>query len=164
MNRDNLKKLADYLDTLPTDYTGFAMEHYYRLNKNFTDIWDAARWMETASEPECGSVACALGHGPAAGIKMKLAPTALNDLYTSEMWSIYCLEAFGVVWGKGVAEWMFGGDWACCDNTAKGAAARIRYVLDGGFVKDDFDSFEDVRKADEEDRQQFIATYEEYLK
>ncbi len=104
MNKENLKKLADYLDTLPPDYIGFDMTFF-----------------------QCGTVGCAVGHGPAAGIPRKY----------DEPWVFYSQRVFiegskpndNLHWG-----WCFSGSWSRVDNSIKGAVMRIRYLIEHGDV------------------------------
>jgi len=130
----NLKKLADYLDTLPDDYDAFNMRSFIRLN-NYNG-WGLADNREDyllckASLHECGSVACAVGHGPAAGICMTPLEAQMREWngYTDRCFVDSASEAFS---------WMFGGLWGFADgdNTPRGAAARIRYYLDRGVPSD----------------------------
>lgn len=106
--KKNLAKLADYLENLPAAYPRFNMRYY---NSDDTGV---AR----SVQEDCGSVACAVGHGPDAGFP------PLED----ESWRNYCTRVFakhsGRLWG-----WCFDGMWSYRDNTAKGAAARIRWAL-----------------------------------
>jgi len=68
--------------------------------------------------PACGTVGCAVGHGPAAGIE----PTA------KDTWTRYCSREFlkegSVPW-----VWCFSASWASLDNTAESAALRILFFL-----------------------------------
>jgi hypothetical protein len=108
--RANLTKLAAYLRTLPVDYPDFAMEDYVRGGYS----------SGPAHVPECGTAACAAGHGPSAGI----AP------FKGENWADYSSRAFAgpiEAWS-----WCFDSAWARVDNTAHGAAARIEWMLEHG--------------------------------
>lgn len=106
--KNNLRKLSDFLLS-GISHDGFDMEMY-------------------RNETKCGTVACAAGHGPLAGIE-KL-PT--------ENWSAYCYRAFGA--GVGLVSltslkmwtWLFGSEWKDTDNTPEGAAIRIQILLDRG--------------------------------
>jgi hypothetical protein len=70
----------------------------------------------------CGTVACALGHGPAAGI--------LFDNNTHG-WTAYSLNFLPSTvideWA-----WLFAAEWSKFDNTPLGAAKRIRTLLESG--------------------------------
>jgi len=161
MNRNNLKRLATYLEGLPADYKGFEMEVFFEELKvrgirkaaeiNFAAL-DAAA--EAAKEVEikyarenggvgkCGAVACAVGHGPAAGflaIPEDFTPAGNMD------WGAYQGRVFDV---EGEAfSWCFGGAWSDVDNTPQGAAKRIRYMLAKG-VPEGFDEDDDDCYAD----------------
>lgn len=106
----NLRKLAAYLKTLPVDYPDFAMDEYVRG----VDPGEQAR------VAECGTAACAAGHGPAAGVKPM----------PGENWTDYSFRAFAdplESWS-----WCFESTWSGVDNTAHGAAARIEFMLREG--------------------------------
>ena len=115
----NLRQLADYLLTLPPEYPSFAMA----LFTNDGNGWG----MHYAHKPECGTAACAVGHGPNAGF----------DPLPNETWASYSNRLFipeGVDDAECSADaepwqWCFGGDWANIDNSAHGAAQRINYLL-----------------------------------
>jgi hypothetical protein len=64
MHGDNLAKLPAYLDTLPADYAGFDMRDFARA----ADEDDRFIPLTTLAATDCGTVCCALGDGPAAGI------------------------------------------------------------------------------------------------
>jgi len=123
--RANLTKLAAYLRTLPEDYPDFAMSQFV--------AGAYGQGFDPASVPECGTAACAAGHGPSAGV----------PFIPGETWAEYSFRAFvprededGNDWGDW--DWCFGAGWASTDNTAHGAAARIEWFLKNG-VPDDGD-------------------------
>lgn len=116
MNIINLLKLADYLDTV---HSGFDMEDYCIVKGH------GPRSVGPQNIPECGTVACAIGHGPKAGIPVPDDCESWHDY--SE--SAFGLEHFGVEWA-----WCFSGDWVHVDNTPLGAAKRIRLLVNGGGI------------------------------
>lgn len=118
--RANLAKLAAYLRTLPKGYPDFEMSGFVKGGND-----------GEAYVPECGTAACAAGHGPRAGIKPK----------KGEDWYTYSDRAFvdGSEHYYGW-EWVFSGDWADYDNTVHGAAARIEYMLERG-TPDEWDGY-----------------------
>lgn len=119
--RANLRKLADYLARLPDDYEQFNMGLYM----SSSDVPGTIR-----SEP-CDTVACALGHGPTAGIRT----------YNDANWDDYSDRAFGDTGGRGATlawSWCFSPGWVRTDNTPRGAAARIYYLLDKGGAPDGY--------------------------
>lgn len=81
--KSNLKTLADYLAGLPTNYQHFDMGDW--ATNNFDD-YDETSPVSGGITLGCGTVACAVGHGPNAGI----APGP-NDT----QWSLYAENAFG---------------------------------------------------------------------
>lgn len=122
-HKKHLEKLADYLDSLPDDYQEFDMTDY--------QIKNDGRWCGYKPiRKSCGTVACAAGHGPNAGIK------PLDD----ENWATYSIRLAGHCdrsWN-----WLFSAWWIEYDNTLQGAVKRIRYYLKHGvpawFNNDDF--------------------------
>lgn len=101
--RINLQQLADHLDTVKKRH--FDMRYFE------THVW----W--------CGTVACAAGHGPLAGI-----PFIPQD---DGQWGRYTERAFTGPSYDGWS-WMFSSGWKKADDTPQGAAARIRYFLQHG--------------------------------
>lgn len=106
--RRNLIRLAQYL--LSDDMKAkFSME-------DFSDVPNSFLYTD------CGTVGCAVGHGPYAGI-----PKLVN-----ESWFVYSAREFGVDrWGETYLgfQWMFGGAWRVVDNSPAGAARRIVFFL-----------------------------------
>jgi hypothetical protein len=105
----NLKKLAEYLNRseLPAkfDMNTYCGEEMMELDNGFPTI--------------CGSVGCAVGHGPYAGIPK-------NDY---ESWTEYSRRAFTNGRRTTLFLFLFSEDWAAVDNTPKGAAKRIEYFI-----------------------------------
>lgn len=146
INRSNCKKLAAYLDTLPDNYANFDMGAFFVP----TDMVRMEQHLQgNAPLHECGTVACAIGHGPAAGIpfpednsfwytRTEAFVVDPDDPDTEYLvrgnfnipdWSVYSYRFFidghSTWW-----DWCFGGGWNLADDTPKGAAARIRMMLD----------------------------------
>lgn len=121
MNRVNLEKLAAYLEQLPEGYDHFDMCDFYQkyfIGLGGIRIGRTKSNPETAIAPsECGAVACAIGHAPAAGI----------PALPGEYWAPYAVRVFELLHNEWV--WCFDGEWECIDNTPQGAAKRIRYLL-----------------------------------
>jgi hypothetical protein len=114
MNRANLEKLAQYL-----------------LSDNLKAKFDMSRytqdgWMSGHDRTDCGTVGCAAGHGPYAGIRK-------NEYETWEEYieRVFDLDSFSVE-----KRWCFGSPWAYTDNTPEGAGKRIIYMLKHGVPVD----------------------------
>jgi hypothetical protein len=91
----------------------------------------------------CGSAACAVGHGPAAGVRLLSSEIESWSGYRNQKmykiaWNDYCERAFGVDarCSDEEFEFLFQSSWVRIDNTPHGAAARIRYLLDNGAPDD----------------------------
>ena len=122
-HKANLRKLADYL------LSG-------KLVKEF-DMWTYCKKTDTfgctiviseVQQHECGTVGCAIGHGPAAGIKIP------DGCYG---WSKYAERMFGMDSSEYMEEaftYMFASSWKWYDNTPEGAARRILAFLDNNCV------------------------------
>ena len=134
--RANLDKLATYLESLPDDYKKFSMYSFFcgPISESEFDLETVAKRIKNGANP-CGTVACAIGHGPAAGI-------SVNDPEIHG-WFSYAKVRFGALnhWVGSVDEnsegsrlwsWLFASEWHTTDNTVKGAAARIRWYLQHG--------------------------------
>ena len=121
--RKNLATLARYLMDFKRPPPKFDM---FKFHAHMSDL--GHRLEPTpfeAQEPECGAVACAVGHAPHAGIKPR----------KTEDWIEYCLRVFGCRLNHKNSElflWLFDCDWTNTDNTPKGAAKRIIYFLKHG--------------------------------
>lgn len=107
--RKNLGRLAEYLAAPGPKPARFDMAHYA----------DTAHIDST----ECGTVGCAVGHAPFAGIRK----------WPTESWHSYVERALGCSPFEGFDfDWCFASWWALVDNTPEGAALRIRYLLEHG--------------------------------
>lgn len=111
----NLRTLADFLMKNKADIA-FDMYHYAKRADTTRPIYEAAQ------ATECGTVCCAAGHGPAAGLK------AQGD----ENWNQYVHRTFGLNYGDATYLWLFHPHWTQVDNTPEGAARRIYWYLDKG--------------------------------
>lgn len=128
--RNNLIKLADYLDNIPPGYEHFDMSHFItdcREIRPTPEFVESYKTSPTAALSRCGAVACALGHAPAAGLP-------LPDVHSDGMldWRRYAGKLFNIPVASLAWDWMFGGGWEEFDNTAQGAAHRIRQYLAHG--------------------------------
>jgi len=75
---------------------------------------------------DCGSVGCAIGHGPYAGIPKRL----------DEDWDEYSERVFGISFPSMEWGWCFVSSWVYVDNTPDGAADRIEWMLERGIPAD----------------------------
>jgi len=122
--KQNLLKLADYLDSLPVSYNQFCASSCF-LN----DGRNTPRVMALGSRETAGIVA----HGPLAGLTI---PEDCN------YWENYGDEIFGLDGTRSdhieSFEWLFSCAWGedDVDQTHRGAAARIRYFLSNGVPRD----------------------------
>lgn len=134
----NLDKLANYLEGLPKRYRHFDMHSYHEAHDPSATLEQYADYAMNnggVTKHACGAVACAIGHGPAAGILMTKRLANPGDYYRPQ-WGTYSFQNFapsGNHW-----DWMFSSEWTRIDNGHRGAAARIRYVLAGRSLPADF--------------------------
>lgn len=120
--RDNLRTLANYLRSLPYDYEHFNMRTFHKDEHGKDRVLADLEACEV-TKFDCGTVACAIGHGPAAGIEANASG-----------WYDYCREAFGVEFEQPDAEFMFGIHWAEYEPHHWQAAERIGYWLEHGAI------------------------------
>lgn len=113
MNVENLKTLADYLESLPADYEGFDMGVFCR---------DEHGEFIPPQAHNCGTSMCALGHGPRAGLG------ALDD----EDWVDYGSRLFETSWWWKDMQWCFSGRWDEYYPDLKHAVKRMRYLIEHG--------------------------------
>ena len=139
----NLNHLADYLaDGCEGSEMEFRMEEFltipgYGLSEDYPSIL-----LDDQSEKAniCGSSACAIGHGPLAGVDPK----------KYECWTEYAARCFNVFMSQGdvAGEFMFGCGWDLTKhNKPLDASARIRYFLKHKAVPDDFGLYSDCGES-----------------
>ncbi len=114
MNIENLKTLGHYLLSLPKGYDKFCMLVYC---SSYAEPYEAAEMLT-----KCGTVACAAGHGPSAGI----------DPDENEGWGQYILGKFGVTYSSAFYGWCFYDAWETFDPGPQQAGKRILYLLKHG--------------------------------
>ena len=111
----NLRRLAAYLIALPEDYEEFDMK------------WWTDDFGRLPQETMCGTVACAGGHGPRAGIPS----------FPGEDWAEYICRAFVPNNPGRFVDYIFGASWSEIDNTPQGAGKRILYALHNDLPTED---------------------------
>ena len=114
MNKENLKKMADYIETISPER--FDMLEFRTGGKK---------------NHECDSVGCVLGHCTVLD-KNPLPMNYIGDINFSE-WS---LDFTGLYPNSDEWDYLFAPFWKAVDNTPIGAAKRIRYVLENGAPED----------------------------
>ncbi len=127
--RENLMKLA--VGVMNMKGLKFDMERY----RGVPSIYGLRSTDRIPPEPECGTVACLLGHGPSiSGLepseeaRYQYIGSQDYDVY----WDRYVKEAFGIPSHGAAWDFMFNGGWDQVDNTKAGGVARILYWLDNG--------------------------------
>lgn len=124
MNKENLLKLADYLEKVPSDK--FEMLHF-RRNEGGDSI-------PYISKSDCGTVGCAVGWAP---FVKGLEPIKTDFLTTARLsFYKYGHRVFRLLGSSDRWDWCFHPGWSPIDNSPKGAAARIRYLVNNGLPKD----------------------------
>jgi len=114
MNRENLNKMADYIETIAQDR--FDMGKFRTGEK---------------VDHECDSVGCVLGHCTILD-KNPLPLDSSGDIDFSA-WS---LDFTGLNPDSDECHYLFAGLWDSADNTPTGAAKRIRYIIEHGLPED----------------------------
>jgi len=114
MNRENLKLMADYIETIPQDK--FDMEIFRNGQQ---------------TEHECNSVGCVIGHCTV--LDKNPLPLHKDGDIAFYAWS---KEFTGLEPLSGEWEYLFSSDWEDMDNTPTGAASRIRHFLEHGLPQD----------------------------
>lgn len=130
--RRNLERLASYLASAQTDMR-FHMGIFCR-DETAPSSYESSYTGEPLepSRAECGTVGCALGHGPfATGIRGKLY----------EGWGQYALRVFGIDpcdgrFAEGDWEFLFSVSWAYIAPSPMDAADQIVWFLDHGAPTD----------------------------
>jgi len=114
MNRENLNRMADYIETIPQDR--FDM-HTFRTGESVNH--------------ECDSVGCVIGHCTI--LDKNPLPMHRFGYIDFDSWSsdFTGLDSFSDEW-----RYLFFGLWTAVDNTPTGAAKRIRYLIEHGLPED----------------------------
>lgn len=150
MNKENLLKLADFLEKLP-ETEHFGME-YYTLEPSISP---------SSIVHSCGTASCAVGWSP---IALGLSYKDTQGLGWSRLSRKYLINrcSHEHEWG-----WCFSSWWYEIDNTAKGAAARIKALLDKGLPEIgkycDMESILEVSVDSGSDREYLLDWYKDYL-
>lgn len=115
MNKENLLRMADYIETIPQEQ--FDMEVFREGGR---------------TSPKCNSVGCIIGHCTALDDPENL-PRYFYGEIDFDLWS----EKFTGI-GLFSRDWryLFGGGWAKNDNTPTGAVKRIRHYVEHGLPQD----------------------------
>lgn len=113
MNKENLRKMADYVETIPQE--NFDME-YFRF--------------EDDTSYKCDSIGCVIGHCTVLDDPKNIPLYPDGGIFFSE-WSYKFTGISEEEW-----DWCFSEDWAHTDNTPTGAAKRIRFLLENGLPED----------------------------
>jgi hypothetical protein len=110
MNKENLLRMADYIETVPQEK--FDMELFRAGDGN---------------TPECNSIGCIIGHCTV--LDTKPLPIYINGNINFYEWS----QSFTGI-NRESYDWiyLFSWEWAATDNTPTGAAKRIRHYVENG--------------------------------
>jgi len=127
MNTKNLILLANYLEALPSNWQHFTMSEFMVVESNDVEPYDAK---DTVS---CGTSACAIGHA----VFVEGLPKPKGDVD----WVTYGKQLFDIHCSHPAWSWCFSSSWACVDDTPKGAAARIKHLIEVGKDSLEWDGF-----------------------
>ena len=128
MNKDNLLRMADHIETIPQK--DFDMELY----RKGTPIYPT-----TECNIECDTVGCAVGHCTildSDNVKKNFINSHGNINFPE--WS----REFTDIYDEDQWDYLFSGKWVNIDNSPKGTTKRIRYVVEHGFPQD---MYEEIR-------------------
>lgn len=115
--RSNMERLAAYLEQQDGLKAEFDMSDYWVSDEEQNDSVCQGGDYRT----DCGTIGCAVGHGPYAGVVKR----------ECESWGSYHRRCFPPL-TSAVGCFCFAASWHAVDNTALGAAKRIRTILDRG--------------------------------
>lgn len=111
----------------------------YLLSGELKAHFDMSTYTEAGAErnedffTDCGTVGCALGHGPYAGIPKRDSetwPDYGSRCFTGPFVPKRAYNKFTRDYHSMLYKWCFGGVWVDFDNTPEGAAKRILFILD----------------------------------
>jgi len=120
MNRKNLQLMADHIRKIPREV--FDME-LFRIGQDLTI--------------KCDSVGCAIGHCPVLDPNPDTIPRCGDGSIDYTTWSFNFTGLNVEQWS-----WCFSGGWTDVDNTPKGAALRIEWLLNHGLPEDSYEQME----------------------
>lgn len=141
----NLLKLASHLRKL--DHEKFDMNYFYKYyddqQEQLVPLPHDQLGLHGDPNP-CGTVACAVGCGPAAGIPIDEVDDCW-ETYSNRVFVQHNVE--GCYPDRFLADrtwvFLFSASWARSDNSPTGAAERIQFVLENG-LKDVWDDNVDI--------------------
>lgn len=120
----NLRQLAAHLLSLPEGYESFDISSFVKIKVEDRSgiVIKTLDLDEVTPEvyTQCGTVACAVGHAPLAGL----------DCSGAVDWWELSENLFGMGGESFEWSWCFSADWAYRDNTPQGAGKRIIFMLD----------------------------------
>ena len=128
----NLAKLALYIHSLPEDYSGFNMEHFFRYpSDSIRQAFQPCRVV--GDKITCGTSACLAGHGPSAGIPFE----------NGEDWLGYVNRVFIEYYEKTSLD--VGWDWLFCQSHSNdhmdGFKRIVYFLLSGGPPEEYYGTF-----------------------
>lgn len=138
MNRVNLELLADWLilnSAFLVETNAFDMKYYRATEDDFGDMCPMTISLDDTGKLDCGTVGCAIGWAPISGVdELKIAPEDYNAYGIKSLsFEKYSIRVMGLNMDV-EAEWdyIFSDRWSSADNSPRGAAIRILYLLANG--------------------------------
>lgn len=117
MNKENLSRMADYIETIP-------QERFHMLD--YRDLGD------DLGSVQCNSVGCIIGHCTVLDPYPQGIPRFSSGSINFTAWS---QNFTGIEHAFRAWQFMFAPQWVDSDNTPIGAAKRIRWALKHGVPK-----------------------------
>lgn len=139
INRDNLKKIIEKLQSIDASY--FNMSYYNgRLIENLKQKFEEVNI--------CNTAGCIIGHCISLDTQLAIHIEQNHDfIYSTESVYYYWSEQFtGIKGNTWVWDWCFGASWFMKDNSIEGGINRIQAILDENYIDhSDWDWFKEYQ-------------------
>lgn len=131
-NKENLLKLADGIEGIPDEFF-----HMRNWRSDISSFLNSFALVSFRNIDDCGTAGCAVGWGPFIEGLEGLPEEQRKEFFE---YGLYTERLFGLGECTDEFDWCFAASWDHVDNTARGAALRIREFIRLGKVPIDFTS------------------------